>query len=192
MKQLFLILSVIFLSSVYCYAREYNDSDSTKVEYQVYGCDTLVTEKYHDMFIRGLKQYSNYIPVNYKGIDPDIINSEINKYLVKEALNFITEIFDGYGKERCKEMLNIFEEVDHAFIFFIQQKINIEGDITCVEFMYIPELSPFMTYEDVKRNTGIIINREPAPFLAKYGIELSPWITTPIIRPFIQKYLEEK
>lgn len=64
-------------------------------------------------------------------------------------------------------------------------------EIVCVEFMYIPQLSPFMTYEDIKRNTEIIIKRKPEPFLFEYGIELSPWITFPIHKKTLQKLIEE-
>ncbi len=57
--------------------------------------------------------------------------------------------------------------------------------------MYIPSLSPFMTYEDVKRNTEIIIKRKPEPFLVEYGIELSPWITISIHKNTFYKFIEE-
>lgn len=191
MKQFIFILSVILISQTYCYATELNKSDSTKVEYQVFGCDTLVTENLETLFVRGLKQYSNNSRVNFKDTHPDFINSEVDTYIGEQALNIIYDVFDGYGKERCKEMVTIFEKTQSAFMFFVRIRINIEGKITCVEFMYIPELSQFMTYEDIKRNTQIIINRKPIPFLAEYDIELSPWITIPVIKKVVNKYLED-
>lgn len=186
-----LFLSFLCIFHILCHAEEFNQNDSTKVEYQVYGCDTLITQKFKNLHSCGLKQYFNETLVDFKDIHPDFINSEVNTYLGEQALDIINDVFDGYGKERCKKMLTIFEKAQSAFIFFVRIRINIEGDITCVEFMYIPELSQFMTYEDIKRNTRIIINRKPAPFLAEYGIELSPWITIPVVKKVVQKYLEE-
>ena len=48
-----------------------------------------------------------------------------------------------------------------------------------------------LTYEDIKRNTEIIINRKPEPFLVEYGMELSPWITIPIHKNTLHKFVEE-
>ena len=191
MKRFILFLSLLCIFHILCHAEEYNQNDSTEVEYRVYGCDTLITQKFKNLYSCGLKQYFNETLVDYKDIHPDFINSEVNTYLSEQALDIINDVFDGYGNERCKEMLTIFEKAQSAFIFFVRIRINIEGDITCVEFMHIPELSQFMTYEDIKRNTRIIINRKPAPFLAEYGIELSPWITIPVVKKVVHKYLEE-
>ena len=191
MKRFILYLSFLCIFNILCHAEEYNQNDSTEVEYRVYGCDTLITQKFKNLHSCGLKQYFNKTLVDFKDIHPDFINSEVNTYLGEQALDIINDVFDGYGKERCKEMLTIFEKTQSAFMFFVRIRINIEGNITCVEFMYIPELSQFMTYEDIKRNTRIIINRKPAPFLAEYGIELSPWITIPVVKKVVLKYLEE-
>ena len=191
MKRFILFLSFFSIFHILCHAKEYNQNDSTKVEYRVYGCDTLITQKFKNLHSCGLKQYFNDILVNFKDTHPDFINSAVNTYLGEQALNIINDVFDGYGKERCKEMVTIFEKTQSAFMFFVRIRINIEGKITCVEFMYIPELSQFMTYEDIKRNTQIIINRKPTPFLAEYDIELSPWITIPVIKKVVNKYLED-
>ena len=191
MKRFILYLSLLCIFNILCHAEEYNQNDSTEVEYRVYGCDTLITQKFKNLHSCGLKQYFNKTLVDFKDIHPDFINSEVNTYLGEQALDIINDVFDGYGKERCKEMLTIFEKTQRPFMFYVSIRINIEGNITCVEFMYIPELSQFMTYEDIKRNTRIIINRKPAPFLAEYGIELSPWITIPVVKKVVHKYLEE-
>ena len=191
MKRFILFLSLLCIFHILCHAEEYNQNDSTEVEYRVYDCDTLITQKFKNLYSCGLKQYFNETLVDFKDIHPDFINSEVDTYLGEQALDIINDVFDGYGKERCKEMLTMFEKTQSAFMFFVRIRINIEGYITCVEFMYIPELSQFMTYEDIKRNTRIIINRKPAPFLAEYGIELSPWITIPVVKKVVQKYLEE-
>ena len=46
-------------------------------------------------------------------------------------------------------------------------------------------------YRAYKMNTEIIIKRKPEPFLREYGIELSPWITIPIHKNTLQKFIEE-
>ena len=97
----------------------------------------------------------------------------------------------GYEKEQCKEMLKALSIEDDNLICDIRLRINLKGEITCVEFMYIPSLSSFMTYEDIKRNTEIIIKRKSEPFLAEYGIELSPWITIPVHKNILEKFIEE-
>lgn len=102
------------------------------------------------------------------------------------------EILEGYGKERCKEMLDILSNIDKSYFYFVRMRIDIKGVVKCVEFMYIPQLSPFMTYEDIKRNTEIIINSKPDPCLVEYGIELSPWICFTIRKGNIQEFLKSK
>ena len=60
--------------------------------------------------------------------------------------------------------------------------------------MYPNTYAPFMTYEDIKRNTEIILNRpsDPYPRLDEFGIELSPWITFSITSKILQRYLEKR
>ena len=89
-------------------------------------------------------------------------------------------------------MLKVLLNEGDNIVCYIRLRINLKGEITCVEFMYIPSLTPFMTYEDVKRNTEIIIKRKPEPFLVEYGIELSPWITFSITSKILQRYLEKR
>jgi hypothetical protein len=103
--------------------------------------------------------------------------------------NFIQDIIEGYGKERCREMFELFSKSEKDLRISIRVRINLEGKITCVKFWYSSEFNSFMTYEDIKRNTKIITNRKPDPYLAKYGIELSPWITFPIPVTALQKHL---
>ena len=62
MKQFFLILSVIFLSNAYCYARENHISDTTIVEYEICGKDTVFYKTNSDnrrAWTCGLKRYEN-------------------------------------------------------------------------------------------------------------------------------------
>ena len=116
MKQFIFILSVILISQTYCYATELNKSDSTEVEYRVYGCDTLITQKFRNLHSCGLKQYFNDILVNFKDTHPDFINSAVNTYLGEQALNIIYDVFDGYGKERCKNLKR-----HKAHLFFLSE-----------------------------------------------------------------------
>ena len=192
MKQIIFIISTfIFLQAKNIVAQE-NKADSIIVEYQIYENDTLITRDYQTIFARGLKQYIDDSPVDYKNAHYDLIVCETTEYLKRNAIRIRREILEGYGKERCKEMLDILSNIDKSYFYFVRMRIDIKGVIKCVEFMYIPQLSPFMTYEDIKRNTEIIINSKPDPCLVEYGIELSPWICFTIRKWNIQEFLKSK
>ncbi|MBO7192734.1 MAG: hypothetical protein J6V47_00445 [Bacteroidaceae bacterium] len=191
MKKIVITLFIIACMQTFCYAANENKPDSTKIEYQVHGNDTLVIEKFNRLYACGLKQYINNSRVNYNNADYDVIHAEKNEYIKHNASTIIQDILASYEKEQCKEMLKALLNEKNNIICYIRLRINIEGKIVCVEFMYIPSLSPFMTYEDVKRNTEIIIKRKPEPFLVEYGIELSPWITISIHKNTFYKFIEE-
>ena len=95
MKRFILFLSLLCIFHILCHAEEYNQNDSTEVEYRVYGCDTLITQKFKNLYSCGLKQYFNETLVDYKDIHPDFINSEVNTYLSEQALDIINDVFDG-------------------------------------------------------------------------------------------------
>ena len=191
MKRLILSFIAVVFVQMFCVANNVFKPDSTKIEYQVHGNDTLVIEKFKSLYACGLKQYINNSPVNYNNADFDVIHAEKNEYIKHNASTIIQDILASYEKEQCKEMLKALLNEKNNIICYIRLRINIEGKIVCVEFMYIPSLSPFMTYEDVKRNTEIIIKRKPEPFLVEYGIELSPWITISIHKNTFYKFIEE-
>lgn len=192
MKQIIFIISAfIFLQTTKIVAQE-NKADNIIVEYQICKNDTLITRDYQTIFARGLKQYIDDSPVDYKNAHYDLIVCETTEYLKRNAIRMRCEILEGYGKERCKEMLDILSNIDKSYFYFVRMRIDIKGVVKCVEFMYIPQLSPFMTYEDIKRNTEIIINSKPDPCLVEYGIELSPWICFTIRKGNIQEFLKSK
>ena len=189
MKRFVIILFIIACMQTFCYAANENKPDSTKIEYQVHGNDTLVIEKVGYMLVSGFKQYIDDKPTDYKSADYDLIQYEVDDYIHRNMSNFIQDIIEGYGKERCREMFDFFSESEKNLRMFVRIRVDLEGEIACVEFLYSSELNSFMTYEDVKRNTGILVNREADPFLAEYGITLSPWMTFPIPKTALQKYL---
>ena len=192
MKQIIFIISAfIFLQTTKIVAQE-NKADNIIVEYPICKNDTLITRDYQTIFARGLKQYIDDSPVDYKNAHYDLIVCETTEYLKRNAIRMRCEILEGYGKERCKEMLDIISNIDKSYFYFVRMRIDIKGVVKCVEFMYIPQLSPFMTYEDIKRNTEIIINSKPDPCLVEYGIELSPWICFTIRKGNIQEFLKSK
>ena len=191
MKRVLLFLSLICIYQASCYAVEEIKPDSFKVSNEVQDKDTIITKHLETLLVHGLKKYSNDNLVNYRTIDPDFINYEIKEYISKYALNIINDILEGYGKERCKEMATIFANETNKINFFICIRINLEGYITCIEFMHVPSLNQFMTYEDIKRNSEIVVNRAPVPFLKEYGIELSPWIHLLVLEKHIQEYYKE-
>ena len=192
MKRLILSFIAVVFVQMFCVANNVFNTDSTKIEYQVHGDDTLVIEKLNRLYACGLKQYINNSRVNYNNADYDVIHEEKNEYLKHNSSAIIQDILAGYEKEQCKEMLKVLSNEEDNIVCYIRLRINLKGDITCVEFMYIPSLTPFMTYEDIKRNTEIIIKRKPEPFLVEYGIELSPWITFSITSSILQRYLEKR
>ena len=192
MKRLILSFIAVVFVQMFCVANNAFNMDSTKIEYQVHGNDTLVIEKFNRLYACGLKQYINNSRVNYNNADYDVIHEEKNEYLKHNSSAIIQDVLAGYKKEQCKEMLKVLLNEGDNIVCYIRLRINLKGEITCVEFMYIPSLTPFMTYEDVKRNTEIIIKRKPYPFLVEYGIELSPWITFSITSSILQRYLEKR
>ena len=192
MKRFILSFIAVVFVQMFCVANNVFNTDSTKIEYQVHGNDTLVIEKLNRLYACGLKQYINNSRVNYNNADYDVIHEEKNEYLKRNSSAIIQDILAGYKKEQCKEMLKVLLSEGDNIVCYIRLRINLKGEIACVEFMYIPSLTPFMTYEDIKRNTEIIIKRKPEPFLVEYGIELSPWITFSITSSILQRYLEKR
>ena len=190
MKRLITSLFVIVFAQAFCCAVEDCKTDSIESGFQVFGNDTLVTINYENFISRGLAQYIDDSPVYYGHIDYDVIHSEVNDYIHRNMSNFIQDIIDGYGKERCREMFKLFSKSNKSLKLLVRIRVDLNGAITCVEFLYSSELNPFMTYEDIKRNSGILVNRKPDPFLDKYEIELSPWMTFPIPVTALQKHLD--
>ena len=189
MKRFLITLFVLVFAQAFCYAVESCKTDSIESGFRVFSNDTLVTVNYENTVSRGLKQYIDDSPVYYTNVDYDWIHSEVNEYIHRNRLKFLQEIFESYGKERCREMFELFSKSEKRLTLLVRIRVNLEGEITCVEFLYSPELNPFMTYEDIKRNTRILVNWESDPFLAKYGMELSPWMTFPIPEAALQKHL---
>ena len=190
MKRFITTLFLFFFAQISCYAVEDCQPDSIESGFQVFGNDTLVTINYENFISRGLAQYIDDSPVYYGHIDYDVIHCEGNDYIHRNMSNFIQDIIEGYGKERCREMFELFSKSEKGLRISIRVRINLEGKITCVKFWYSSEFNSFMTYEDIKRNTKIMTNRKPDPYLAKYGIELSPWMTFPIPVTALQKHLD--
>ena len=189
MKRFITTIFILVFANVSSYSMESCKMDSIESGFRVLGNDTLVTVNYENSISRGLKQYIDDKPTDYKSADYDLIQYEVDDYIHRNMSNFIQDIIEGYGKERCREMFDFFSESEKNLWMFVRIRVDLEGEIACVEFLYSSELNSFMTYEDVKRNTGILVNREADPFLAEYGITLSPWMTFPIPKTALQKYL---
>ena len=73
MKRLILSFIAVVFVQMFCIANNAFNMDSTKIEYQVHGNDTLVIEKIEYMFVSGFKQYIDDKPTDYKNADYDII-----------------------------------------------------------------------------------------------------------------------
>ena len=194
MKRFISSFVAVFFIPMFCIANNAFNTDSTKIEYQIFGNDTLVIEEVGYMFVSGFKQYIDDKPVEYKNADYDIIEYAGCEYMMKNAATMTKDIIDGYGKERCKKMFALSYNSEKNLNLYVRIRVNLEGFITCVKFMYHDTYAPFMTYEDIKRNTEIILNRPPDPYprLDEFGIELSPWITFSITSRMLQRYLEKR
>ncbi len=192
MKQ-FIITLIIACVQTFCYAATENNPDSTKVEHQIFGNDTLVVEKVGYMFVSGIKQYIEDMPTNYKNADYDVIQYGGYEYMKKNAAAITKDILEGYGRARCKEMFELSSNAEKNLNLLVRIRVNLKGVIACVKFMYPDSYAPFMRYEDIKRNTEIILSRPPLqyPYLNEYGIELSPWITCSINSRVLQRFLEK-
>ena len=194
MKRLIISFIAVFFIQMFCIANNAFNVDSTKIEYQIYGNDTLVIEKVGYMFVSGFKQYIDDKPADYKNADYDVIEYAGYEYMKNNAAAMTKDIIDGYGKERSKEMFVLSSKSEINLNLLVRIRVNLEGVITCVKFMYPDSYAPFMTYEDIKRNTEIILSRPSVPYprLDEYGIELSPWITFSITSKILQRYLEKR
>ena len=194
MKRFVITLFIIACVQTFCYAANENKLDSTKIGYQIFGNDTLVIEKVGDMFVSGFMQYIDDKPTDYKNADYDVIEYAGYEYMMKNAATMTKDIIDGYGKERCKEIFALSSKSEKKFKLLVRIRVDLKGVITCVKFMYPDLYAPFMTHEDIKRNTEIIVNRkqDSYPQLDEYGIELSPWITFSITPQILQRYLEKR
>ena len=194
MKRLILSFIAVVFVQMFCIANNAFNTDSTKIEYQVHGNDTLVIEKIEYMFVSGFKQYIDDKPTDYKNADYDIIEYAGYEYMKKNVAAMTKDILGGYGKKRCKEMFALSSKSAKSLKLYVRIRVDLNGVITCVKFMYPNTYAPFMTYEDIKRNTEIILNRpsDPYPRLDEFGIELSPWITFSITSKILQRYLEKR
>ena len=194
MKRLILSFIAVVFVQMFCVANNAFNTDSTKIEYQVYGNDTLVIEKIEYMFVSGFKQYIDDKPTDYENADYDVIEEVGYEYMKKNVAAMTKDILGGYGKKRCKEMFALSSKSEKSLKLFVRIRVDSNGVITCVKFMYPDSYTPFMTYEDIKRNTEIILNRpsNPYPHFAEYGIALSPWMTFSITSRILQRYLEKR
>ena len=205
MKRFFITFLVIVFTQSICYAVGCNqiDGDSIKVEYQRYKNDTIyynIHYQFGETVFCGLKQYEENLfrklHEQYNQIDLeyliDMFNSDDEsrvaflKYVLKKVL-------EGYGKERCAEMMAKCK--DNFYTFQILICIDVEGKILDLDFMYPAHCAEFMTNEDIVRNTQVLKDSEPFLFFEDYaemGVKALPRFPIPIIERCIEEYLNEE
>lgn len=202
MKRLITTFFVIVFTQTLCYAVEVSSSDSVKVEYQIYGNDTIYYNTYYqfrETVFCGLKQYEESLFSKYYKqynrmciVDLiDEINSD-NENRVAFVKCVVRRVLKGYGKERCKELMNKAE--GGRIEIYILISIDVEGRVFDLDFMYTPDYAEFMTNEDIVRNTKILKDGEPFLFFtdyAKMGVRILPRLMIPIKSSFIKEYLGE-
>jgi hypothetical protein len=178
-------------------------TDSAVVEYQSYGNDTIYRIKYTPTSVStscGLKQYEEnlfrkfqkqYNQMEFRYLI-DVFNSDDEdrvaflKYVLKNVL-------EGYGKERCAELISKYKDNFHYIQILIC--IDVEGKIIDLDFMYPAHCAEFMTNDDIVRNTQILKDSEPFLFFEDYagmGVRILPRFPIPIHERCIEEYLNEK
>ncbi len=203
MKRFFVIFFVIVFTQNLCYAAEYNqiDCDSIKVEYQIYNNDTIYHKRYfssNDIFtFSTLKQYEEELFLKYHTLHnkmnlPDLIEQFNNDNNNRVAfVKFIIRTFlDGYGKKRCREIIE-----NQSPQIAIHICIDIEGNIIDLNFNYDHTFAKFMTPEDIVHNTRILQSSALNTFFAEYaemGVKILPPLSIPINKTFIEEYLKEQ
>ena len=205
MKRFFITFLVIVFTQSICYAVGCNqiDGDSIKVEYQRYKNDTIyynIHYQFGETVFCGLKQYEENLfrklHEQYNQIDLEYLIGMFNsddesrvaflKYVLKKVL-------EGYGKERCAEMMAKCK--DNFYTFQILICIDVEGKILDLDFMYPAHCAEFMTNEDIVRNTQVLKDSEPFLFFEDYaemGVKVLPRFPIPIIERCIEEYLNEE
>ena len=105
MKRFIITLFIIACMQTFCYAANENKPDSTKIEYQIFGNDTLVIEKIEYMFVSGFKQYIDDKPTDYKNADYDIIEYAGYEYMKKNVAAMTKDILGGMEKNGARKCL---------------------------------------------------------------------------------------
>jgi hypothetical protein len=203
MKRFIITLFAIVFTQSICYALEEHVTDSAAVEYQSYGNDTIYRIKYTPTSVStfcGLKHYEENLfrklHKQYNQIDLeyliDVFNSDDEnrvaflKYVLKNVL-------EGYGKERCAELMAKCKDNFHCIQVIIC--IDVEGRILDLDFMYPEYCAEFMTNEDIVRNTQVLKDSEPFLFFEDYaemGVKILPRFPIPIHERGIKEYLNEE
>ena len=205
MKRFIITLFAIVFTQSICYAVGYNkiDNDSIKVEYQRCKNDTIyynIHYQHGETVFCGLKQYEENLfrkfHKQYNQIDLEYLIDEFNsddesrvaflKYVQKKVL-------EGYGKERCAELISKYKDNFHYIQILIC--IDVEGKIIDLDFMYPSHCAEFMTNDDIVRNTQILKDSEPFLFFEDYaemGVRVLPRFPIPIHERCIKEYLNEE
>lgn len=201
MKRLFFTLFVIILTQYSNVAVVFR-TDTTKVEYQVCGNDTIYLKKHSSIRERtycGLKQYEENLfakfhkqlnKIEYGTLIDEFNSDDENrvafiKFVVKKVL-------EGYGKDRCTEMIN--KNMNHSNTIQILINVDVEGKLFDLDFSFTPNCTEFMTNEDIIRNTRILKESEPFFYFTDYnkiGAKILPRLVIPILNNFIEEYLKE-
>lgn len=189
MKRIFFIF---FASFIFTYTFGHQSTEITILSYSECKSDTIYTNYSSNLITRGITSLNDSSRVDYNNVNPDLINEMTNEYIKNYTPAIIKSVLKGYGCRECETMLKALIKSNRRSVFFILIRVSNNGDITSVKFMYHKSLSDFMTNEDVTRNSQIVINSKPTPFLAEYGIKLSPWIIFPVGKEHIHKFLKEE
>ena len=196
-----LILIGIFLTQL-CYAIGGLNADSTRVEYQAYGNDTVYYKSFSsdNTVFCGLKQYEEEHYINRHHIYNDKKGEEYmerNFYQDKNSYPFcqyiVRKILEGFEKEQCSYFLDNYDGLSLPISIYIC--MGTDGKVVDLDFIYQAPFAEHMTNENIVRISKPILNSEPIPYFTEYakmGIRMMPPFLIPILRRDIVSYLEEE
>lgn len=208
MKRFVLIFYIIVFIQTLGFAIESHITDSQRVDsisvkYEVCGNDTVFYKKYsiyRTTTICGLKKYeedffSKYHE-EYNQIDFESLIRKFNKDIKnRTAFNrqVIRKFLESYGKERCAEILQSYNEKSFVLSIFIS--IDPNGNIIDLNFCYHPSFAKFMTCNDIIRVTNMLENSTQTSLFAEYtkiGVRILPLQSIDVFERDIKKFLEEE
>lgn len=200
MERFITTLFIIVFTQTLCLAMQWQATDSVAVEYQIYGNDTIYRIKYTPTSVStfcGLKQYEDELfdkfHKQYNQMEFRYLIDEFNsddESRVAFLKYVLTNILEGYGKERCAKLLAKCKDNFHTIQIVIC--IDVTGRIFDLDFMYPSHCAEFMTNEDIVRNTQVLKDCEPFLFFedyAKNGVKILPPLSMPILTSHIEEYL---
>ena len=203
MKRIILTFYTIFLFQTLSFAITNHITDSICVKYEVCGNDTVFYKKYsiyRTTTVCGLKKYEEdtflkfhkkYNQIDFKNLIEKFNNDVKNRVAFEKYV--IRKFLESYGKERCAEILQSYNE--ESFVLSIFISIDSNGNVVSLKFCYHPTFAKFMTCNDIISVTDLLENSTQTSLFAEYrkiGVKILPLQSIKISETHIEEYLKEE